>query len=214
MALAALRNARLLFDDAEQLHGLGRIATSYLLAGLAADELGKHVLVSSFFAREGSEAEWANFWRRFRSHPEKLGNVLFGAWSADLLSTEAMPDAQEFHKRRLAATYVDLGPNGETVAPITSISNDELDDLLSRVRGELIYCEDQMDGVSPARLASVLAKMRDSATTQKLQEIMQGLDPTGMGASRLLGGPGCRTTMRSAWLSYPPSSLVPIHNDG
>jgi AbiV family abortive infection protein len=79
LSLAALANARRLFDDAVRLKADGRVASAYLLAGLAADELGKHVLVTSFYGREETDAEWRRFWRRFRDHQEKLGNSLLRA---------------------------------------------------------------------------------------------------------------------------------------
>lgn len=57
VALAALANARRLLADATFLRVSGRTASAYVLAGLAADELGKHVLVASFFGREDTDTE-------------------------------------------------------------------------------------------------------------------------------------------------------------
>lgn len=58
LSLSALGNAQSLFDDARRLETAGRHASAFLLAGLAADELGKHILVTSFPARRPDEAEW------------------------------------------------------------------------------------------------------------------------------------------------------------
>ena len=79
-----------------------------MVAGLAADELGKHILVTSFYAREQTDEEWRKFWRRFRSHQSKLGDALLGAWAGDLVSEDPPPDVAEFHQERLRATYVDV----------------------------------------------------------------------------------------------------------
>ena len=91
VSLAAMRNCRRLLDDAVMLAGAGRLPSALMLAGLAADELGKHVLVASFFAREGTDEDWRKFWSRFRNHTEKLGDALMGSWVGDLLTDEPEP---------------------------------------------------------------------------------------------------------------------------
>jgi hypothetical protein len=75
-----------------------------MLAGLAADELGKHVLVASFYYREATDAEWRKFWRRFRDHTEKLGDALIGAWVGDLLTDDPPPRVSDFHKTKPQVT--------------------------------------------------------------------------------------------------------------
>lgn len=77
-----------------------------MVAGLAADELGKHVLVNSFFLRDQADEEWRQVWRRFRSHESKLNDKLLMAWAGDLISEGPQPDAAAFHRKRLLATYV------------------------------------------------------------------------------------------------------------
>ena len=77
VALESLANARRLYDDAVLLRQADRLPSAFMVAGLAADELGKHVLVAAFYgAREETDAEWRNFWRRFRNHESKLDNTL------------------------------------------------------------------------------------------------------------------------------------------
>src|SRR3954451_13467833 len=75
VAIHALANARRMHDDAVFLRHAGRLPSAFMVAGLAADELGKHVIVTSFFGRNDTDAEWRKFWRRFRQHEAKLGEV-------------------------------------------------------------------------------------------------------------------------------------------
>ena len=63
VALEALVNARRLHDDAVSLRQGDRLPSALMVGGLGADELGKHVLVSSFFARDQTVEEWRKFWR-------------------------------------------------------------------------------------------------------------------------------------------------------
>ena len=84
MALEALVNARRLYDDAMSLRQSDRLPSAFMVAGLAADELGKHILVTSFCNRDQTDEEWRKFWRRFRNHQSKLGDALLNAWAGDL----------------------------------------------------------------------------------------------------------------------------------
>lgn len=140
IALEALTNARDLFDDGLVLYERQRISSAFTLIGLAADELGKHILVASFYgAREDTDAEWKKFWQRFRRHQEKLGNSLYAAWAGDLLSDEAPPDAELFHKQRLAATYVDIDDNDLVQTPRTSINKNDVAHAIERIGSELDF---------------------------------------------------------------------------
>ncbi|MGC7268693.1 AbiV family abortive infection protein, partial [Mycobacteroides abscessus subsp. abscessus] len=85
-ALEAMRNARRLLDDAAVLAEDDRLPSAFMLVGLAADELGKHILVASFFSRIPDDDDWRTFWRRFRRHTEKLGNSLMSSWLGNLLT--------------------------------------------------------------------------------------------------------------------------------
>jgi AbiV family abortive infection protein len=174
LSLAALANARRPFDDALTLRESERFATAYLLVGLAADELGKHVLVASFYgAREESDAEWNKFWRRFRNHQEKLGDALWGAWAGDLMTDEPPPDIPAFHQRRLAATYVDLDPSGALSVPEAVVTTSELDDALNRVGGELEFCETALKDATPTRLGTAFADMRASDTAEQMRDMLK-----------------------------------------
>jgi AbiV family abortive infection protein len=142
IAAEALGNARRLFDDAVFLHDAGREASAFMVAGLAADELGKHLLVASFgYARRRDPEEWRTFKRRFRQHTAKLGNALMSAWIGDNSGTGAIPNPDAFHEERLAATYVDVAKDGAVTTPVALVTSARVDEVLATLRGEIEYCE-------------------------------------------------------------------------
>jgi AbiV family abortive infection protein len=173
IALEALANARRLYDDASLLHDHGRIPSAFMTFGLAADELGKHQLVAAFSWREQTDAEWRKFRRRFRSHTEKLGNALLGAWMGDLLSDDPPPEPVSFHKRRLSATYVDFSETGRVSTPLRSVSDIDVRNAREGIGRELAYCEGVMKGAIPASLAEAMDRManRSSTGTEELRAL-------------------------------------------
>jgi AbiV family abortive infection protein len=180
IALAALANARRLFDDAVLLRDCGRIPSAFLLAGLAADELGKHVMVASFYGiREETDAEWRNFWRRFRTHQEKLGDALWSAWIGDLLTDDPPPNVEAFHLQRLAATYVDVSQEGELKVPTDAITEEELNDVLDKLLSEVEYCETYLATATPSTLGATLAAMRKSEYANELRGVIGDQGSTG-----------------------------------
>lgn len=163
IALEALTNARDLFDDGVMLYERQRISSAFTLIGLAADELGKHILVASFYgAREEKDEEWKNFWKRFRRHQEKLGNTLFAAWAGDLFSDDSPPDADAFHKRRLTATYVDIDDNGLVLTPRARLDESDVARDIERIGSELAFCESVLRGATPSSLAATFESIRTS----------------------------------------------------
>ena len=75
--LAALRNAEELVREAEILYDNGAWARSCFLSLAAAEELGKYIMMTSAVALAlGGAINWKTFWRRFRNHKSKLGNIL------------------------------------------------------------------------------------------------------------------------------------------
>lgn len=179
LALAAPANARRLLHDARQLREAGGVASAFVLAGLAADELGKHVLVTSFYAaRQESNEEWAESWRRFRNHQEKLGDFLWSAWASDLVTEDPQPNTQRFHQRRLTATYVDLGPSDEVTIPEQEIADEEFGRVVALIEQELAYCERMTRGASPDALAETFVTVRSS----ELGEQLRGLGESAVGA--------------------------------
>jgi AbiV family abortive infection protein len=75
--LAALSNATSLHSDADFLLQNGRYASSFFLANIATEELGKYALIvsASVGAAHGS-LDWKKFWKNFRSHTGKTHSLL------------------------------------------------------------------------------------------------------------------------------------------
>jgi AbiV family abortive infection protein len=175
LALEALRNSRRLLDDASALARENRLPSALMVAGLSADELGKHVLVTSFYSREGTDDDWRKFWRRFRNHTEKLGDALMGPWIGDLLTDEPPPSASQFHQRRLAATYVDVSNDGAVQTPGSAVSKQEFEAIFESIDRELRFCEGILAKATPQQLAPVLESMRTSPRASALTELLDEL---------------------------------------
>lgn len=75
--LAALSNATSLYADADFLLQNGRYASSFFLANIATEELGKYALMvsASVDAPQGA-LDWEKFWKDFRSHKGKTHSLL------------------------------------------------------------------------------------------------------------------------------------------
>jgi AbiV family abortive infection protein len=162
VALLALANARRLYEDAAALRHLSRLPSALMVAGLAADELGKHVLVASFYLRDQTDEEWRKFWRRFRRHESKLGDALLSAWAGDLLSEDPPPDVAAFHQERLLATYVDVSDDGSFSTPSEVVAKERVDQVLGLLERELAFCESVVAEKTPSQLAAAMESMRTS----------------------------------------------------
>lgn len=163
LSSATLGSARRLFDDAKLLYDAGRYPSSFVLLGLSADELGKHVMVTAFCAaREDTDAEWEKFWVRFRRHEAKLDVALYGAWFEDLLDLGGPITGREFHKRRLGATYVDLNPVDRSIVTPEELASAEVAKAaLLQVGRYLASCESVMAQTDVDRLTEVFEKTRN-----------------------------------------------------
>jgi len=75
--LAIHENARVLVDDARLLLEADRIPRAYALAELAAEELGKLIMVSrtAIDVALGHPVDWARFRKRFQDHNPKAANI-------------------------------------------------------------------------------------------------------------------------------------------
>ncbi|SMQ66975.1 abortive infection protein, AbiV family [Plantibacter sp. VKM Ac-1784] len=164
LALAALANARRMYDDAELLRDAGRIPSSFVLLGLAADELGKHLMVASFPAREDSDEQWQAFWKRMGRHEEKLGNSLISAWLFDPDLTDGPPDPGAFHRRRLSATYVDVR-DGEVRSPVDTTSAADLANAFALIGRQLTFCEMMLASTDRNRLAATMSTLRETTAS-------------------------------------------------
>ncbi|UOQ89178.1 AbiV family abortive infection protein [Agromyces endophyticus] len=170
LGFAALSNARTLFEDAERLRAAERFTSAYILLGLAADEIGKHILVVAFPTRDASDADWKKFWRRFRAHEEKLGNTLFIDWSLDPFDVDEPPSRKDFHLRRLDATYVDFR-DGRVQAPHDFVGADAVDAAHGLVSRQLERCEQFTSRTTPAKLAATMERVHS--------ERLQAASPVG-----------------------------------
>lgn len=179
VSLASLANARRLYEDAIRLRDLGSHATAYCVAGLAVDELGKHILAASFFGgRDGSDGDWRTFWKRFRKHQDKLGNGLLFGWMGDLLSDDAPPDVEQFHKSRLDATYVEVDERGNVREPHEVVSRPQLSVLLERLHRELSFCEGVFENISAERLGEVLRAAHEPEVRSAARALRDEMGPT------------------------------------
>lgn len=173
LSSATLASARRLFNDATLLYDAGRLPSSFVLLGLATDELGKHVMVTELPGKEDTDAEWASFWARFRRHEAKLGLALYGAWLDDLLDLGDPMSGSDLHKRRLDATYVDLDPRDRSiVTPDSVVTAEMVRKSLLQIGRYLEFCEFSMAQADVSRLTEVFEHARkkpkanrDRATT-------------------------------------------------
>ena len=230
VALEALVNARRLYDDAVSLRQGDRLPSALMVAGLAADELGKHVLVTSFYNRDQTDDEWSKFWRRFRNHQEKLGDALLGAWAGDLISEDPPPDAAEFHQERLLATYVDVTPDGTVSADFHKANRPPVWGSYALAAGTWrlgqAWRSHSITPVAPITAAPVLTLFTTNymgtgcVATPSSVRSMTALSARGMRSQRdipqLCGGPlrgptqsACTTTLREdPQQRFPPSVRV------
>lgn len=176
ISLGAMHNSRRLLDDAAALARAQRWPSALMVAGLAADELGKHILVSSFFSREGTDDDWKKFWRRFRDHTEKLGDALMSSWMGDLLTADPPPSAKAFHRKRLAATYVDLDDDGAVRTPVSAVSQEDFDSAFESIDRELQYCERILGNAKPEQLSVTFDSLRAKAV-DGLAPFIESLSP-------------------------------------
>lgn len=161
LCLRALEQGRVLYDDAVVLRNANKLSSAYALLGLAADELGKHVMVASFAGTENpTDEQWKKFWRRFRRHEEKLGNSLLGAWAGDLDSNDPPPDVASFHASRLASTYVDLAEDGTVSAPSEYTTRPMVDRALESIGRELDFMERAIGYLTVDQLVGMIERAR------------------------------------------------------
>jgi AbiV family abortive infection protein len=136
LANASLRNARRLLDDAQWLAQDERYASAFSSACLAADEIGKNVLIIAYFALSKDDPPTAKALRKhLKSHQTKLGTFVVYAFLTS--AAESVPNLTTLHERRLAATYTEPGVESEAVTypPDTVVRQDyeETYDVIDRL---------------------------------------------------------------------------------
>ncbi len=78
--LKALANARDLVDEAQLLHADARWPRVVFLCHIAAEELGKYIMLMSAFVEltvDPRQFDWNRFWKRFNSHHQKFTLLTF-----------------------------------------------------------------------------------------------------------------------------------------
>ena len=156
ISIKSLRNSRRLIDDARLLADSERWTTAYVVAVFAAEEFGKHVMVTSFpFSRDGSEVEFKLLDKRMRSHEAKVTNALVGGWLTDPLDFRDLPSREDAHDSRLRLLYVDLLPSGEVSDPSSSVDASVTESFVSRIErhvsdSELVLGSQTVESLSTA----------------------------------------------------------------
>jgi AbiV family abortive infection protein len=150
LAHAAWENAVGLLDDAKLLLDAGRFPRAFALAELAAEELGKVILVAAMAVRVavGMPPNWSRFWGKFLHHPDKAWNaslidrvmaVNAKAWAegdvdaikADTKGVEeARKQAEGMPHAKNDALYVDYR-GGQLRLPLEAISDDQARTIVS-----------------------------------------------------------------------------------
>jgi AbiV family abortive infection protein len=102
LAQAVRDNSQGLLLDAKLLMESKRYPRAFALAELAAEEVGKLILVAATAIRVAVEmpVDWRRFWRNFRHHPPK-------AWNAALIDRIMAVNAQAWAEGDVAAIMAD-----------------------------------------------------------------------------------------------------------
>jgi len=111
------KNALDLLDDASLLFENGRYARAVSLAVLAMEEYGKSMIIATKASLDlTDDQEWKVFWKRFRDHDAKIGDVLLSALIFDPESNVSFKDVLSAAENRI---HIDAFGN---VFPCTAAS--------------------------------------------------------------------------------------------
>lgn len=147
--LAALENAYHLATDASVLMERQRFSSSFFLANIATEELGKYALtVSTAVDAAKASVDWKRFWKNFRSHKgktqsllalEDLHNVLIGTSSSLFNGQENKKYALLQEEVKMRALYADFHgarfstPNQVITHEVCGLANELLAQRLEMV---------------------------------------------------------------------------------
>jgi AbiV family abortive infection protein len=132
IARESLDNAVDLVNEADGLVSFGRFARGYAIAILSGEEFGKFMMCQGTVGHlPGDATFWLEFWRRFKSHPEKAANFtsMVGHVVEDDEQRRWFMENIKLHvdadqNRKFAGLYVDVGDDGTVTAPRTAVSPD------------------------------------------------------------------------------------------
>lgn len=121
----AMQNSEGLIRDAEILYANGRWARCRFLCAIAIEELGKYLMLMSAMVQVArGEMDWKRFWKRFRQHQEKSGNILAfdkflspfdSAVQTVMQLRRTLGEAKQAEAVKMEALYVDFSKNGFTL---------------------------------------------------------------------------------------------------
>lgn len=191
-SVQAVTNAEELLDEAKLLYNKGHYARAWTLATLCYEELGKAMVISRLIYTDSSDIQGLkSFWKRFRSHPWKLGSpmllrALYRAdrekWTWLKKNLSELREAQQSVKEQ--SIYVDYRdgrfvlPSEEFMGPIPDartqirISDWTLQLLKSRFPSEKSVFEEFKQARAEARRAGFAnIRYNDVAVLMKLMLI-------------------------------------------
>ena len=113
-----MKNAKELYEDATILYENGRFARAYFLLGIANEELGKYLLVTSATVDlVAGNIDWKRFWKAIRAHKEKAGiveyteNMLMYTEEDCFSPLEIKETVSIFDELKMASLYSDMFEN-------------------------------------------------------------------------------------------------------
>lgn len=125
--IKAFQNATDLIRDAEILYSKKRWARCVFLSSIALEEFGKYLMIIGAIGDVlRDKINWKRFWKRFRQHLEKTGNVLtFDVFLGPFISGEdtlskvqrTFQEAGELEEKKMRSLYLDFN-SGKFVLPM------------------------------------------------------------------------------------------------
>ncbi|WP_440999802.1 AbiV family abortive infection protein [Fodinibius sp. SL11] len=180
------KNAEELIKDSELLFENGSFARSLFLSQIAVEELGKYLMICSIITQQirNDDIDWSKFWKRFRSHIEKRGNIYnFGIF----LSFETTPeekkeqienledDLEDLESEKLSSLYTDYTDN-EFTLPSNLIDEETAVDKLENAKGVLdffrtgeeLFKAGDIKSIDPEKIKQLHSKLTQIEDDQEL----------------------------------------------
>jgi AbiV family abortive infection protein len=146
----AFLNAADLIADADALFNNQRWARCIFLTCVAIEEFGKYLMIIGAIGRVlMGDIDWKKFWKRFRSHQEKSGNIMaFDAMIEPFVSPEhtiasllkSRKHAVNQEKEKLGSLYVDFTSDG-FVLPMDQFREEDAKKALDSAKAVLKFFE-------------------------------------------------------------------------
>jgi len=174
----AFQNAADLIEDVDLLFRQRRWARVVFLSQIAIEELGKYLMIIGAIGQVlKNQMDWQSFWKRFKKHTEKTGNILtFDAFLSPFISDEdtlekwqrVQRDEVELEKRKLSSLYVDFQSN-QFVLPMDIIDEKLAKQAVNNAKavfkffayGEEVFCKGDITNLTPEKCADVEKKLNN-----------------------------------------------------